>query len=501
MNILVVHNHIPKPDLCGSDVRLRQLLKALREANHRVTLVALWDCESNHYIKELESQQIVTYAGDMEHLRSFGNDLTPSWSLQAILTQEVFDVAVLTLWFWNCISVPELYFNDIRSWSPSTKIGVLTDDQQGRRQEQLAEVLHSYIGTEIAADYALRESQIYGRSDFVITIASAEAEAIALNGCKTPVVIIPFGTAVEVRVPGYEERADLLFLANFSNYAAEDAISWFLAWVWPLVLNALPQVRLTIAGPFSEECTHLSAINICRLGYVPNLRDLFGRHRIFVSPMRFGTGLVTKNITAMSWGVPVVTTRSGSISLEATNDLNITIRDNPSDIAEAITRIYADSQLWHALSREASAHISVTFSLAAIDEGIERMVQLTETLTNQPFASEVEWSCNRIAKLYPELAKNTGEKRVLAFLLLAESLLAMGEPQSALVQFRHACSVLGESSCASFLYPRLLRGLSACYSECGDFEALRRCNLEQKAQGLSRPVGDEDYGLGERVHL
>ena len=44
---------------------------------------------------------------------------------------------------------------------------------------------------------------------------------------------------------------------------------------------------------------------------VDDLRDVFDRTRVFVCPLRVGAGTKGKVSTAMSYGVPVVTTSWG----------------------------------------------------------------------------------------------------------------------------------------------------------------------------------------------
>ncbi len=72
LNILFVHETLPRPDRCGCDVRLMQILREVREQGHAVTYVARSGREREQYSRSLESLGIRVYANDAERLRFAG---------------------------------------------------------------------------------------------------------------------------------------------------------------------------------------------------------------------------------------------------------------------------------------------------------------------------------------------------------------------------------------------------------------------------------------------
>ena len=127
MNVLVIHNHIPKPDLNGAELRLIQFLGELRPVCDSIIFAALWPCQDGKYMNALAELKITAYAGAQD-LALYGIRPPYAWSLSDIFAQNHIDIVVLTLWFWDYLSMPEHYVATIRQLSPRSIVAVLTDD-------------------------------------------------------------------------------------------------------------------------------------------------------------------------------------------------------------------------------------------------------------------------------------------------------------------------------------------------------------------------------------
>ena len=134
LNVLVIHEILPHADRHGADVQWMQMLAELRAQGHRVTHVARSGVNRERYAPEVERLGIRVLAPDAERMRYAGYDFPETWRFDDLLRRESFDLAILALWFWNGISIPEHYMNEIRVLSPRTFIAVLTDDQHGLRE-------------------------------------------------------------------------------------------------------------------------------------------------------------------------------------------------------------------------------------------------------------------------------------------------------------------------------------------------------------------------------
>jgi glycosyltransferase involved in cell wall biosynthesis len=461
-----------------------QILCTLRESGHSVTFISLYPCDDPSYELQLKKLGIGVYSGDAPRLRFHGRDILSRWSFDTICREQQFDLAILTMWFWHTLSVPEHYMHDIWSLSPRTRIAVLTDDRHGARQRQLAELKKSVVAAECASDLECRERDVYRRADLVLTISELEKKAISTMATRVPIFIIPFVANSQPAVRSYDQRANVLFLANFGNEAATDAMRWFSRAIWPSILRRLPEVEITFAGPFSEDKGQSSVPNCRCFGYVSDLRSLFEQHRLFVSPVRFGTGLSTKNVTAMANGLPVVTTKIGAQSLGSRSGHNIIVQNTASGFADAVVKVYTDAALWHQLSQASATHVGTAFPQSALRIALHRALAYatcntpTDRLVSTPWSSRV---IDSIRGLCPCASPDKSRiARFMAYLSLGSIYLESGKAALALSQLRHACSLFQGEWRTTALHGKLLWELERSYLAIGNPESARRCVVEQK---------------------
>jgi hypothetical protein len=155
LNVLAIQEMLPHPDRHGADLQWVQMLQELRAQGHTVTHIARSGVNRERYGPPLEALGIRVLTPDVERLRFLGFDFAATWTFEQVLKENNFDLAILFHWFWNGISIPEHYMEDIRRFSPDTFIAVLTDDQQGLRELQLANLTHYWADYERSQDFAI----------------------------------------------------------------------------------------------------------------------------------------------------------------------------------------------------------------------------------------------------------------------------------------------------------------------------------------------------------
>lgn len=186
------------------------------------------------------------------------------------------------------------------------------------------------------------ETALWEKFDAVLAIQEEEARLIA-GLARGPRVLVtphavdylnPAASAMPASVPaadpaggtirdGDEVVIGYIGSANYSNW---HAINRFLIEAWPELLELRqPQVRLLIAGRICEwfrirderPAGNLMMQRVELVGEVPELGDFYRRLDIAVNPVQFGTGLKIKNVEAMAFGVPLVTTPQGVAGMSA----------------------------------------------------------------------------------------------------------------------------------------------------------------------------------------
>jgi glycosyltransferase involved in cell wall biosynthesis len=88
-----------------------------------------------------------------------------------------------------------------------------------------------------------------------------------------------------------------------------------------------------------------------------------------------GAGAKGKVVSALSYGIPVVSTRLGVEGTDITHGKHVLVADDPADFAAAVLRVYRSPALWSKLSKSGQKLVRDRCSLqtgkAALANAIE----------------------------------------------------------------------------------------------------------------------------------
>ncbi len=191
LRVLVISDTFPNP-ADKHNLRLLDLLRALREQGNEVTFVAREAKDGEQGEPALHEAGIRTYGNDLERLPCLGRDASgsgPSWSFSGLLEQWRFDVAILMQSFARGISVPEQYLDELRLHSAATRVVISVDElhhtPRSRNETSLADF-------EAAADWAGRQSEVFKRADLVLVAAEDDVVTLREGAPDLPVEAIPY---------------------------------------------------------------------------------------------------------------------------------------------------------------------------------------------------------------------------------------------------------------------------------------------------------------------
>lgn len=148
----------------------------------------------------------------------------------------------------------------------------------------------------------------------------------------------------------------LLYVGTLSWHANHDGLLWFLNEVWPALKAKHKDLELNIIGRGAEPALLELAgrsPGVKLLGFVEDLEPLFKKSRIFIAPLRFGSGTKVKVVTAMYRGIPCVTTSIGAEGMDLLDEIEIFKADDPHRTQECIEILLNDRQAWEGM-RDAS---------------------------------------------------------------------------------------------------------------------------------------------------
>ncbi len=479
--ILVVYERIPCPSQSGADKRLWQVLQALRQLGHSVTLVGLRELAAWSETAELQAMGIEVRASDAEALRFESNQFHAGFTLGQVLRDGHFDVALISVYFWHSVSAAELYMDEIRRLSPRTRIVILTDDCHWLRESRQAKLSGRWSDQERSCSLLQRETEIYGRADLVVSISRDDMQKLEQQFPGIPLAFLPMACQLGPEGPGFAERDGLVYMADYRNPASLDAIQWFLAEAWPLILSRLPDVKLYLIGNGMPAGLGQGVRNVLCSGHVPDLGPEFGKYRVFISPVRWGTGIKTKNLHALAQGLPLVTTSIGAEGIGLRHEESALIADTAQSFAECVVRLYRNQELWRRHAKEGRAHMADVFSEDNLRQRAAEMLTQALRVQPKPYQPDHVFSVRLVDQYFPELISKpvVGQElnmRMTALSRLAEKLLAAGNLDEARRQVQHVFSI---ANCHA--------GADRFYASFGP--AVER--MERIYRGLNEPEGVE----------
>lgn len=189
------------------------------------------------------------------------------------------------------------------------------------------------------------ESAIFDDFDVKTIISQPDCELIP-HPKKDEILIIPNGVDHDYFKPQEcEKKYDLVFTGNMSYAPNVNAVEYLANEILPIVRKTLPEVKLYIAGATPDpRIKKVASEHIIVSGWLDDIRDAYAQSRVFIAPMRIGTGLQNKLLEAMSMGLPAITTPLANGSLGATPDEEILVGSNADELAQHIITLLTDKE-------------------------------------------------------------------------------------------------------------------------------------------------------------
>jgi glycosyltransferase involved in cell wall biosynthesis len=174
----------------------------------------------------------------------------------------------------------------------------------------------------------------------------------------------------------YEQTGlNLLFVGTLSWEANIDGLCWFLKDIWPLIKAQVPGVKFTIVGkcsPMLKGKLLNIASDIELAGFVDDLEMMYKSHRVFVAPLRFGSGIKVKVVNGLYRGIPTVTTGVGAEGLKLVNGEDIYIADNETAFASSVVKLLKDQATWQHLSTSSRAMMKQHYTWQLVMQNVQR---------------------------------------------------------------------------------------------------------------------------------
>ena len=178
------------------------------------------------------------------------------------------------------------------------------------------------------------------------TIISEPDRDLIRHPKKDEILIIPNGVDHDFFKPQErEKRYDLVFTGNMSYPPNVNAVEYLANEILPIVWKSRPETTLYIAGATPDPKVKKAANDrIIVSGWLDDIRDAYAQSRVFIAPMRIGTGLQNKLLEAMSMGIPAITTPLANASLGAKPSEEILVGSNAEELAQHIITLLTEPE-------------------------------------------------------------------------------------------------------------------------------------------------------------
>lgn len=261
--------------------------------------------------------------------------------------------------------------------TPEARVFTIMHDLMSARVADKAE-------TNTVAIDAKTEFRLLGLSDTVVAIQQEEAAAVRAAAPDVNVTLAFHAVPpVSTAQPGTDDT--ILFVG--SNTAPNIVgLERFFREIWPLVLKARPDARLSVAGSVARALSVFPE-GVRALGVVPDLAPLYAEAGVVISPLYTGSGLKIKLIEALAAGKAVVGTSVTAQGVEDIVPKAMVIADEPQRFAAALITLLGDDaargRLAAAALTCAQANFSPQAAFAALLGDVRRGVQTTAPDTRE----------------------------------------------------------------------------------------------------------------------
>lgn len=399
MRLLFVVPYIP------SLVRVRpyNLVRALAERGHRLTLMALqppgepddslgqlreW-CERVEVIPHLRQQTLANAAlalpTGLPIQAAYSRSPAFNQALRRLLASERFDAAhvehlrgavlaeglgTLPVVFDSVDSIA-LLFGKVLADAPTLKSRLMAQLDLARTRRF--------------------EGGLTRRFPYVTITSENDRQMLVELGCDPErVVVVPNGVDLVYFAPQAVERKPkrLVFTGKMSYHANIAAAEDLVHQVMPLVWAREPDAELTIVGKDpAPAVTALAGPKVTVTGSVPDMRPYMAEAAMAISTLRYAVGIQNKVLEAMAMQTPVVCSAAANVSPHTRPGVDLLVGETPEQIARHVLDLLASAEQREQIGLAGRRYVEQYHSWGSSAAALEHLYQAAAAV--QPLAASV----------------------------------------------------------------------------------------------------------------
>ncbi|MAN52486.1 MULTISPECIES: glycosyltransferase [unclassified Marinimicrobium] len=391
-HLIVLGSVWPEPKSSAAGTRMVQLLEEFQRADWRITFASA-ALPSQHRL-DLPARGIAEAAVELNA------DSFDRWLVEQAPDAVLFDRFMTEEQFgWRvertCPSAVRLLdTEDLHSlraarWARLKRRQSLAGSEAERQSVRPETAAPDELFQEMAdSDLLQRELAAIYRCDLSLMISEFEMQLLTDTFEVPPSLLIylPLWASSEPNPLPFESREHFVSIGNFRHAPNWDAVLWLKHDLWPRIRAALPETELHLYGAYPPP--KATALNNPRqgfrvLGWAEDAREVMGRARVCLAPLRFGAGIKGKLLDAMVCGTPSVTTSVGAEAMADQNQWPGVVADDADALLEAAVSLYQDKTRWQSAQIQSRTTLAQRFSPQRF-EGVllDRLRTLQTTLVD-----------------------------------------------------------------------------------------------------------------------
>lgn len=220
------------------------------------------------------------------------------------------------------------------------------------------------------------ENLIYEYFDHHTIISIQDREQIWHEN-RNKITIIPNGLDADFFHPKEKiKKYDLLFLGNMSYIPNIDAALYLANEIFPLVKKEITDCTLMIAGATPHaKIEALRSESILVSGWMDDIREAYWDSKVFVAPLRLGSGLQNKLLEAMATKIPSVTSPLANNALGAKDKEEILIATDPQGFADEIIFLLKNKAKAKEISENAYKYVTSNFNWEKSTKKLDHVIR------------------------------------------------------------------------------------------------------------------------------
>ncbi|HMM12719.1 MAG TPA: glycosyltransferase [Bacteroidales bacterium] len=227
------------------------------------------------------------------------------------------------------------------------------------------------------------EKQVFDTFDLKTIISQPDRDLIPHPDNKQ-ILVVPNGVDQDFFAPSEVSRQyDLVFTGNMAYPPNVNAAEFLALEIMPRVWAVRPTTTLLIAGATPDRKVKALKNNLIHVsGWLDDIRDAYRQSRVFIAPMRIGTGLQNKLLEAMSMGLPCITTPLAQQSLGGEPGKELLVAEHSEALADAVIKLLTQDELAKSVALAGRAFVSRHYHWeSATDKLSEAMMAIQKPKT------------------------------------------------------------------------------------------------------------------------